>query len=376
MADRRFPVLHLLDQPINLNSRYYRAIGERHNHGRFPVTFVLVDNGFDTGDGEKKLLAPVRSLAVNSRWLYPLAIVRLAAMAHATGAAFVHGHFFYPTIVGLFAARLAGCKYVFTRHHSDHHSRIGKRWHTRVDAWCANRADQVIAVSEETRRLMIEDEGVDPRRVTTVYNGMEPLAASTAEAVEALRKELALPHARSVLMIGRLHEEKGHRYLFEALPEVASRIGPFNMVIAGDGVERKSLEDDVRRRGLQNMVHFVGWRREIPGLIQLSSLVVLPSLAESFGFAVLEAMSLERPVVAAATGGLREVVEDEINGLLVPAKDPAALAKAMIRVLGDADLSARLGSAGKLRAEHFSFERMMAGYEAVYDRCLEEPGRG
>ena len=171
-------------------------------------------------------------------------------------------------------------------------------------------------------------------------------------------------------MIGRLHQEKGHRYLFDALPRVVEALGPITTVLAGDGVERAALEADVAKRGLGGMVRFVGWRREIPELITLSSLVVLPSLAESFGFAVLEAMSLGRPVVAAATGGLREIIENEENGLLVPAKDPQALADAMIRVLRDKDLAARLAASGRRRAAFFSFERMMSGYESVYEACL------
>ena len=371
----RFPVLHLFDQPINLNSRYFRAIGERHDHQRFPVTFVLVDDGFDRAEAAARLGAPVQTLGVNSRWLYPLAILRLAKIARAANAAFVHGHFFYPTIMGLGGARLAGCRFVFTRHHSDHHTRIGKRWHTRVDALCANWSDQAVAVSEETRRLMIEVEGVDARRVTTVYNGMEPLLAPTSAAVEALKRELGIAHDRVVLMIGRLHEEKGHRYLFDALPRVLKEVGPLTVVIAGDGVERSRLEADVVGRGLGSVVRFVGWRLEIPELITLSSLVVLPSLAESFGFAVLEAMSLGRPVVAAATGGLREVIEDEKNGLLVPPRDSGALAEAMIRVLRDPGLTARLGAAGRESAAVFSFERMMSGYESVYSACLRQVPR-
>ena len=176
-------------------------------------------------------------------------------------------------------------------------------------------------------------------------------------------------------MIGRLHEEKGHRYLFEALPAVLEQAGPFQMLIAGDGVERERLEADVARRGLSNAVRFLGWRREIPELISLSSLVVLPSLAESFGFAILEAMSLDRPVVAAATGGLTEIIEHEKSGLLVPQRDSSALASAMARVLGSDDLARGLAAGGLARSATFSFARMMSGYEEVYESLLDEsPG--
>jgi glycosyltransferase involved in cell wall biosynthesis len=98
--------------------------------------------------------------------------------------------------------------------------------------------------------------------------------------------------------------------------------------------------------------------------------VVLPSLAESFGFAVLEAMSLGRPVVATTTGGVPEVVSNGKTGLLVPPADAEALGAAVGRVLGDPALARRLGEAGRARAATFGFDRMMHGYQAVYQQLL------
>lgn len=310
------------------------------------------------------------SLNAPSRRHYAAAIARLARLLKRERIAIVHAHCFDPTFVGLMAARMAGVGFVFTRHHSDHNIRLGKRWHTRIDAWCARRADRVIAVSEATRRIMVEVEGVSGEKITVVHNGMEPLRAPSAEAVDAVRRELGLGDERVLLMIGRLHEEKGHRYLFDALPAIRARAGRVRVLIAGEGPHRADIEADAARAGVRDAVEFLGRRNDIPELIAASDAVVMPSLAESFGFAALEAMSLGRPVVAAATGGIPEVVTDGETGLLVPPMDAGALGDAVVRVLEDSGLSGRLGEAGRLISSVFTFERMMRGYEDVYERCL------
>jgi glycosyltransferase involved in cell wall biosynthesis len=112
-------------------------------------------------------------------------------------------------------------------------------------------------------------------------------------------------------------------------------------------------------------------------LISLASLLVLPSLAESFGFVVLEAMSLDKPVVAAATGGIPELISDGVNGILVAPGDPQALASALSRIIKDQELARALTSAGRISVQNFLFERMMHGYEAVYQtvRCSTKLAR-
>jgi glycosyltransferase involved in cell wall biosynthesis len=279
----------------------------------------------------------------------------------------LHAHCFDPTFVGLLAARLAGSAFVFTRHHSDHNVRLGKHWHTRIDGWCGRRADKVIAVSEATRRIMTDVERVPASKISTVYNGAELLQPPPPGSVETLRRRLGLGDEAVCLMMARLHEEKGHRVLFDALPGVLPHAGPLAVLLAGDGPHREQLESEVRCRGLNTVVRFLGRRHDIPELISLSSVVVLPSLAESFGFAALEAMSLGRPVVASTTGGLPEVVVDGETGLLVPTGDVGALASALSRIIKAPEWGRSLGEEGRRRAAHFSVERMMQGYEAVYD---------
>jgi len=319
----------------------------------------------------QKLETRTFSLEVSKRWQYPLALLRLVRLLRREKVAVLHAHCFDPTLIGLVAARLAGVRIVFTRHHSDHNIRIGARWHTRIDAWCARHADHVIAVSEATRRIMVEIEKVPSSQITVIYNGMDSLPNPTPEGVERVRRELGLLDKKVCLMMARLHEEKGHRFLFDSIREIQSRVGPVVFLFAGDGPHRRQLEEYVIARGLQNEVRFLGRRDDVSDLIAASSVVVLPSLAESFGFTLLEAMSLGRPVVGSTTGGIPEVVAAGKAGLLVPPADSQSLADAICGLLQNAALADAMGEAGRKHAARFTFAGMIRRYEAVYERVLD-----
>ncbi|HKV41671.1 MAG TPA: glycosyltransferase family 4 protein, partial [Blastocatellia bacterium] len=256
------------------------------------------------------------------------------------------------------------------------HVRMGLKWHIRIDGWCARRADRVIAVSEATRRVMMEAEHVPDSQITVVYNGMEPLEPPAPASVERVREELQLGPTPVCLMLARFHPEKGHDVLLDAIPALLARKGPVTILLAGDGAYRQVIEQGVRSRGLTGAVRFLGQRKDIAELISLANVVVLPSLAESFGYAALEAMSLGRPVVATTAGGLPEVVAGGETGLLVPPGDSAALAEALFKVLHSHDLAKQMGNAGAARSIRFGFQAMIRGYESVYDGLLRERAAG
>lgn len=361
-------VCHLID--ANLDTSYFRSIARSHDDERYPVMIgsIVPAGPLQKGMGESR--TPTFSLGAAARWKYPLGILRLARLLRKEKVAILHAHCFDATFAGLIAARLARVPFVFTRHHSDHNIRLGKRWHTRIDAWCARHAEHVIAVSEATRRAMTAIERVPEDKITVIYNGMEPLREPHPEDVGRVRRELGLSGRNVCLMLARLHEEKGHRFLLDAIPELQARIGPTVILFAGDGPDREALHAEVRARGLADTVRFLGRRDDVAELISVSSVVVLPSLAESFGFVVLEAMSLGTPVVAAATGGIPELITDGVNGLLVPQSDSRSLADAISRVIENPALAKTLIERGRSRVADFSFERMMRGYESVYAAVL------
>ena len=363
----RARVCHLID--FNRDTPYFRAIARHHDPEHWPVVIGSLEGEGDLQRAMRTLDVPTFGLDARVGWGALAAALRLARLLRRERVGLLHAHCFHPTLTGLLAARLARVPFVFTRHHSDHHLRLGRRWHTRVDAWCARAAAQVIAVSEATQRILVETERVPPERVTVVWNGMEPLAEPGAEEVRSLRESLGVADGAAVcVMPARAHEEKGHLVLLRAAADVVRDVPGLVILCAGDGPHRASLEREAAARGLGSVVRFLGHRRDVPALITLSRLVVLPSLAESFGFAALEAMSLGRPVVASRAGGLPEVVADGETGVLVDVGDEPGLGRALVTLLRDPERAAALGAAGRARARAFSCERMMRGYEAVYGR--------
>lgn len=361
-------VCHLIDS--NADTAYFRSIAERCDRGRYPTLIGSIALEGPLQSAMRRIGAPGFSLNAATRSRYPFAVARLARLLRRERAALLHAHCFEPTLLGLFAARAAGVPFVFTRHHSDHHVRMDKRWHTRIDAWCAQRADAVIAVSEATRRVMTEIERVPAERIRVIYNGMELLPAPAREALRRARQALGLGEQRVILVAGRLHEEKGHRVLFEALAAIRSKIDPFVVLVAGEGPHRARLEAEAEALGLSARVRFLGQRSDVAELMSLATVVVVPSLAESFGYVVLEAMSLARPVVATTTGGISEVVGSSGAALLVGTGSVRELAGGILKVALDPQLAESMGAAGRARARDFGFDKMIRGYESVYDEVL------
>src|SRR5215470_6207486 len=134
MSDSRL-ICHLIDSSIDTG--YFRSIARHHDREQFPVMIGSIAPAGPLQRAMTALSVPTFSLDAVSRWQYPAAILRLARLVMRDRITVLHAHCFDPTFVGLIAARIAGIPFVFTRHHSDHNIRLGKRWHTSIDGWCA-----------------------------------------------------------------------------------------------------------------------------------------------------------------------------------------------------------------------------------------------
>ena len=139
------------------------------------------------------------------------------------------------------------------------------------------------------------------------------------------------------------------------------------LLIVGDGQERQRLEAQARQLGVDGAIRFLGFRSDVAELLALSDLVVMPSLTEASPQAAMEATAAGRPVVASRAGGLPEVVEDGVGGVLVPPASPQALSRAITELLGSPMCRAHLASGARSQATAFSLANMAHGYEAVYE---------
>jgi len=179
-----------------------------------------------------------------------------------------------------------------------------------------------------------------------------------------------------VLFVGRLAPQKGVGTLVAAaglLEDPSAQI-----LLVGDGPERKALEREAKRIGVADRLHFVGFvtHERLPAVLAHADLLVLPSIYEELGTVLLEAMQAALPIVASKTGGIPEVIEDGVNGMLVPPGDPEALARAIDRLLADRALACRLSEGAQERVKHYDWEvlaeRVLVVYQGVTAGCLAE----
>jgi glycosyltransferase involved in cell wall biosynthesis len=290
-------------------------------------------------------------------------VLRLRVALRAERPAIVHAHLSWPLACryGVLAAWLArvapvGTAQLYLEPGSVRQARLALRPLRRI-----------IAVSAEVRARYVRELGIADERLAVVRNGIR--VPPTVRAPDpALRAELVRGRPDYVVLTpARLHPQKGHADLLQA----AALIPDATFVLAGDGPLRSELESRARELGVASRCVFLGHRADVPALLAAADLFVLPSHFEGLPVSVLEAMAAGRPVVATAIGGTDEAVSHEESGLLVPPREPAALASAIRRLRADPVLARRLGAAGRQRVEReFSSEATAVQVMRIYDEVV------
>lgn len=282
----------------------------------------------------------------------------------------IHAHEFDATVQGAAVAAYCGIPVVATVHGKHYfweklRRRLAYRW--------VSRRATMVAVSEDLKRFVVEKVGIDSSRITVLYNGVDLPQATDPADIEACRRAMNLPDTDHVVgVVGNLYPVKGHQYLIDAIPAVLEKCPDSSFVFAGRGQLETDLKQQVNRLGLDKRVHFLGLRQDIPRVLALLDVFVLPSLSEGLSMAILEAMMAGKPVIATSVGGNPEIVTDEETGFLVPPRDSHALAERLVTLLKNRHLAAQLGEHGKRRAERqFSLQSMVNAYESLYAEHLQ-----
>ncbi|HLY75168.1 MAG TPA: glycosyltransferase family 4 protein [Planctomycetota bacterium] len=301
------------------------------------------------------------------------ALVRLTRIFAKERPDVVHAHTYKAGVLAAVAGRLAGIPAVLFTPHGHIFSRGAKipgvpggvrleslRWITKAAQGCA---DRITALSEPDLQQQLALGLSAPSKYVIVRNGIDC-------------ERFAGPRPRSfegsplIGAVGRFSEEKGHRYLLEAMASLRRRLPGARLVLVGYG----ALEGDLRSRAtllaVDGLVTFAG-ERDSAELVGSFDVFAQPSLYESQGLAILEAMAAGVPVVATDVGGVRDAVQDGQNGLLVPPADPEALAQAIVRLAGDRELAFRLAArAGRDVRERHSASTMIESYAGLYRELL------
>lgn len=292
---------------------------------------------------------------------------RVARIAREQGADTLHCHHYSPFIYGTLARWFQPMKMVFTEHGraSDgppsRKRRVANQVFARLPA-------HIFAVSRDLRRHMIA-EGFPASRVGVIYNGIETGDLPSGRSDPASKALLGLgPEHLVVGAVGRLDPVKDLPTLLTAFRDVVSVVPQARLALIGDGPERQAVSAMVGELQLHGSVVMTGYRRDVRDLLPALDLYVNTSIFEGVSLTILEAMAAGLPVVATKVGGTPEVVTDGAHGVLVPARNAEAIARALSTLLSDAPRRGQLGRAARAHVvEHFSVERMVSQYAAAYE---------
>ena len=278
---------------------------------------------------------------------------RLARLLEREQIDILHTHLIQADIIGFWAVRLAVTPLLVSTKHNVHYYEQRERWLRPLTRQIERRADAVVAVSNA-----VAMEYSHAHRLEVIHNGVDCAKFAPQP----------LPAGGPVVCVANFTQQKGHRVLLEAFARLAPEFPDLQLELAGDGPMFEELQARSVRLGLMRSAKFLGAMADVRPALTRARLVVVPSLWEGLGLALLEAMALGRPVVASAVDGIREIITTGEDGLLVPAGDVSALTEAMQQILRDRELAQRLAVAGRERVvQAFSIEQMARKLERLYE---------
>ncbi|PYQ03443.1 MAG: hypothetical protein DMF83_21135 [Acidobacteria bacterium] len=372
-------VLHVCDKfgvagsSIHGVSRLFSWWFPRYDPARFTVSLC----GLKRPEPASRLLEeqgiPVRHLGRGR--FDPRILGDLVRVAREGRAAILHVHGYAAADFGRLAARRVGAALVLHEHFADPRM---PAYQGLADRMLARFTDRAIAVSGSTRDFLVRERHVPAKRVRLIWNGapLAEFAPVTPAAALATRRALGLPaDAPLVGSISRLSEQKGHRYLLDAAARVLRRRPDTRFLIVGDGDQMEPLRRQAGALGIAPSVSFAGHRTDVPALLGALDVFCISSTYEGTPLALFEAMAAGKAIVSTAVDGCREVLEDGATGLLVPPRDPEALAAALLRTLDDAALRASLAKRAREASARYDIAACVAQMQDLYDEVLAEKAR-
>lgn len=296
-------------------------------------------------------------------------MARIAGELRRRRVKIVHSYLFHANWFGTLAGRLAGVPaLIVSKRSMDLYPRARERWACKLSNHLAHR---VTAVAQAVGEHVHREEGCPRDKIVVIPNGVN---------TEQFREMPAAPPAEVVAAggsgkvfgtIARLVWKRGNEELVEAAALVARDEPSARLLVVGDGPMRPKLEQKVSESGLGETVRFLGAVPRAARLLPSFDVFVLSSVWEGMSNGLLEAMAAGRPVVATSVGGNTEVVVHGESGLLVPPRDPKAMADAVLRLLREPELARRMGEAASRRVQtEFSIPRMIRRMESLYDEML------
>ena len=293
----------------------------------------------------------------------PRTVSRLAGDLRAFAPHVVQSFLHHANVLAALAVRRAGRPPLVTG------IRVAER-RRNLHAWLARRTDSLVArhvcVSRAVADFVAREIGLPPEKLVVIPNGVDISKFENAEPLP--HKALGVPpDGRVIAYLGRLDRQKRLDWLLNRMPAITDRLPEHHLVLVGEGPEHDPLQASVQRLGIEQRVHFVGWRNDIPSVLGAADMLLLTSEWEGLPNVLLEAMAAGRPIVTTGAEGVDELLTDGREEQIVALDDEAGFIARVVRLGTDPALAARLGAANQQRARLFSWEAAAAAYERLYD---------
>lgn len=234
-------------------------------------------------------------------------------------------------------------------------------------AWARSRKQKWIAISANSRKFISESFGIPLEEIQLIYNGTKLQSNYISLASEKIieirtevRQELDFPETSILLLtVGRLSESKGYRELIEVVPPIVQEFPEVRFVWVGEGDLGKFLLNRCKQYEVEDKVHLLGYRSDVPRLLRAADLFVFPTHFEGFGLAIVEAMAHDLPIVSSDAKSIPEIIENNVNGLLFPSQNSKSLLETIRYALKHPDEMRVMAKEAKSNVERFSEEKMI-----------------
>lgn len=369
-------VLHVCDKfgvagsSIHGVSRLFSWWFPRYDASRFQVSLCGLKRPEPGSRALEQQGIPVRHLGRGR--FDPRILGDLVGLAREKDARILHVHGYAAADFGRLAARRVGAALVLHEHFADPRM---PSYQALADRALAPLTDRAIAVSESTRDFLVRERHVPADRVRLIWNGapLDEFAPVSKEVAQGTRSELGLPADAVVIgSIGRLNEQKGHRYLLDAAAGALPDVPAGRVLIVGDGDLEGPLREQARALGIADRVVFAGHRGDIPAVLGAVDVFCISSTYEGTPLTLFEAMAAGKAIVSTAVDGCREVIEDGVTGILVPPRDAATLALRLRELLLDGSRREALARAALRASSRYDIRRCVEAMQALYDEVLAE----
>jgi glycosyltransferase involved in cell wall biosynthesis len=364
-------ILHLIeDMEIGGLERTVENIYRGLNKKKYTVHLWCLAGGGELAEMLIKEKENVRILNLKS-YHNPLNIIRLVLLIRMKRFEIIHTHGYFSGTFGRIAAFIARVPIIISHVHTTNWDL--KKRHRIIERLLSIITDRILCCSDYVKYFLNGHEKIHSKKIIRIYNGVKEMQSHINMNEHTGHQKQKI----KIVTIASLVKNKGHRYLIKAIKSLVEDCPNIELILVGEGPLSTELKCYAQSLEIREKVKFLGRLSDVEPILQESDIVVLPSIErEGLGVCLIEAMRHSRPVIGSKIGGIPELIDDGVNGYLVPPRDSDALARKIERLISSEQERKRLGGQGRKKYEKkFRVEKMIDDLEKVYDLLLSKNAR-